>query len=230
MAGNIQHQPNVGFNQPQQQQLHQQQGLHPQRLHPQLQQLQQQQQQLQQQQQQIQDLEQRIAAIEKEKSAVKESLTKEKRKKEHYKQECRLRTLPAQNLPWAEYSNNHRSDKKKAIHEVLSKVLRDLSIDFTDIKLTCEVANHKQLVFQLRGSAGLETSEKEKRKEFTRRILEVKDIFRISYKALQALRTGAGLSDIPPTAYIHSLAKELASNIDIIPLGPRVSACILLHS
>jgi hypothetical protein len=94
------------------------------------------------------------------------------------------------------------------------------------------MARHKPFEIDLRGGfAALTPQERKERAEaerlqMARKILQVKDDFRMPYKALQALRVRGGIHLIPPEYVLQAEALRLATCLDIVQIN--VSRTIML--
>ncbi|XP_070200636.1 uncharacterized protein [Littorina saxatilis] len=101
---------------------------------------------------------------------------------------------------------------------VLDTIFEDSSVDTTCVTISFEVTNQKTFSLQVKGvPQAAQLTEAEQKLESTHKILRVKDKYRISYKALQALRIQAGLQ-IPTTKYLNTESLRLGTSFEITPI------------
>ena len=146
------------------------------------------------------------------------------------KGEVKSRTIGKQTTAFKDLSRPGRSKRIRDMTEVLSKVLNGVSQDASSIRVVFSFEEEEDREIIVRGTGLARTRAEQDAAEAlqnTQRILNVKDRFRISYRALQALRIEAKISCIPTCKKLLDEAKRLSTALDIIPLSSRTVSQIL---
>lgn len=107
---------------------------------------------------------------------------------------------------------------------MLETACGDIAPDTTNISVHFKVAGVKDFKFDLRGQMADKSPQQQKeqmeaeRLRMARTILRVKDSHRIPYKALQALRSKAGIDSVPPENVLQRESLRLATCLELVAI------------